>query len=162
MAGRAPARRRPRLSARARAPREERPPPRRCRGRRDVQGDRRGERSPPEYSGGLEVSRRGGRALWLVRDVRRHRRPDVERAHPRAASLDARTAWAHRRYRSPGVFRLVRWSRLNVRNPDARGLAQCLDAFLDFIPHGTQIHGINSLGLMEGLAKLASPASWNS
>jgi hypothetical protein len=60
--------------------------------RRAVQGDRRGDRPPPEHSGGLEVARRGGRAFRLVRDVRRHRRPDLERAHAREARLEAEGA----------------------------------------------------------------------
>ena len=54
-------------------------PKRACRSR-----DRRGDRPPPEHSGRLQVPRRGGRALRLVRDVRRDGRPGLE---PQPAEL---------------------------------------------------------------------------
>ena len=84
-----PPRRRPRLSARPGAKRRGGPVPRGRRRGRALQVDRGGDRPPLEHPGRLEVARRGGRAFRLVRHVRRHRRPNLQRAHPRPAGLGA-------------------------------------------------------------------------
>ena len=84
-----------------------RPVPCGRRRRRAVQGDRRSDRPPTEHAGRLAIAGTGGRTFRLVRQIRQRRLPGRQRDNPIAARLGARTARAHRRPRSPSIFRVI-------------------------------------------------------
>jgi hypothetical protein len=73
--------------------------------RRAPQSDRRGDRPPPEHSSRSRPKRRPSTSAGS--QCSQAWTPDIEHAHPCGARLEAGTAWAHRRSRSPGLFRSV-------------------------------------------------------